>query len=861
MNTEVVNSSTENQNIISKKDVMQEDKPIKIKKKLKEALIKEYERLIQNEIIKKECDCIKQTIEKEDGLDKIISENENKNKNQNKRENENKNENKNENENEIKNENENKNEIENKIDILNEIKNIIKNKNKNENENENENKNKNKNKNENACGVYCLICCFIKFILMLACCILNLLSIYQIISIKNALFDEIKEDMKSSVYSEPRGKHFYLRIIDDTFRILPELDIFLVGQILSEYCKEKFGFNLVNITCFSGNSICLGFLIIYYSLINLKIKDLNIHYSTSDYIILILIWFIMYLCTSITSLFIFNKCLDYTKIILRFIFIKKCENSEDDEDEDDDDDDDDDEEVDKNSPEYKEKKFTEGINASKKFNIRFVESLIFVFDASLKALSYYIKIVLNKIIYRNLDYLNNKWLFLFYYFLIYFICGIISILYFMALDYCENNNNNNNNNNEEIELLIKADESSINFFGNISYKYKRIKKTEKKNEYINNKFDINLIEIKNNVKNNIKNTKIINQLEKYKNTLIKLKKTEKIKKNEEMVKKFDDIINQLEKYKNIQTESDKIDKIIKKIKIFESSENQNIQTKIDLNNLIEEYLNKLNEIEKIKEATLNEAINNIIKRKSPFQLVYVKEGICSYLWNFIKKNKLFFFLFLYLFFNIISMNFYNIIEENYLEKKNIEFLSSKHIKYLGSIFLFSILIMFSNLLIITVKYYRLIHIYIYLLGINANLIRFYHINLFKKYYNFKKKKNDMDVKQYELFLTSNLFGFLLQNIYAEKDGNDYLTINGVVAVFDFIYFIIEYLVDLFCGDKCLNNLNYVSYYGSWTVEIIIFFIVIILIINYCIDECKCGCGKFTKYPKCLKKFFQCLTII
>ncbi len=149
MNTEVVNSSTENQNIISKKDVMQEDKPIKIKKKLKEALIKEYERLIQNEIIKKECDCIKQTNEKEDGLDKIISENENKNKNENKRENENKNENKNENENEIKNENENKNEIENKIDILNEIKNIIKNKNKNENENENENKNKNKNKNEN----------------------------------------------------------------------------------------------------------------------------------------------------------------------------------------------------------------------------------------------------------------------------------------------------------------------------------------------------------------------------------------------------------------------------------------------------------------------------------------------------------------------------------------------------------------------------------------------------------------------------------------------------------------------------------------------------------------------------------------
>ena len=60
-------------------------------------------------------------------------------------------------------------------------------------------------------------------------CILNLLSIYQIISIKNALFDEIIGDIKANIFQEPREKHFYKRLIDETFRKLPELDIFLVG--------------------------------------------------------------------------------------------------------------------------------------------------------------------------------------------------------------------------------------------------------------------------------------------------------------------------------------------------------------------------------------------------------------------------------------------------------------------------------------------------------------------------------------------------------------------------------------------------------------------------------------------------------
>ena len=50
----------------------------------------------------------------------------------------------------------------------------------------------------------------------------------------------------------------------------------------------------------------------------------------------------------------------------------------------------------------------------------------------------------------------------------------------------------------------------------------------------------------------------------------------------------------------------------------------------------------------------------------------------------------------------------------------------------------------------------------------------------------------MDLRNIYYFLTANLFSFVIQNIYTEKEGNDYLSINAVSGVIDFFYFVIEF---------------------------------------------------------------------
>ena len=229
---------------------------------------------------------------------------------------------------------------------------------------------------------------------------------------------------------------------------------------------------------------------------------------------------------------------------------------------------------------------------------------MFFFDAFIKSLTFFIKIKINENIYKKFDYSINKWLFLFYYFLIYIVSGIFPILSLIILgcfekndknlEYIEKYENNNNNNDEEIELLIKVNESTVNFFGNIYYKYKRLKEKKKQNEFIED-FDINLTEIKKNVKDNEKINKILYSKKNYKK------------------------IEQLEQNKIAQTESDKTDKNknVKDAKNDEAENDKNNQTESDI-------------IEEIKNETLNKAVENIINRKSPFRLEYEKEGIIKY---------------------------------------------------------------------------------------------------------------------------------------------------------------------------------------------------------------------------------------
>ena len=93
-----------------------------------------------------------------------------------------------------------------------------------------------------------------------------------------------------------------------------------MGQILSNPFKEWVGLKWANLICYFFNVVCLSFLTLFYAFFN--INDLNTHYSVNDYFILILIWVFIYIFTSISSLLIYEVCLDYTKELIRKFFFE-----------------------------------------------------------------------------------------------------------------------------------------------------------------------------------------------------------------------------------------------------------------------------------------------------------------------------------------------------------------------------------------------------------------------------------------------------------------------------------------------------------------------------------------------------------
>jgi hypothetical protein len=485
----------------------------------------------------------------------------------------------------------------------------------------------------------------------------------------------------------------------------------------------------------------------------------------------------MYISTSVSSLLIYKRILNFTKYVFYEKLLREL-----------------------------------GCNEKEKRNKKIINSFLFLCDALYKTFSYYIKIQLNESIYKIFDYSINKWLFLFSYFLIYIICGIIPILILINTEDPDDlkkemkkrkkkmeklekiheknknkeNKNNNEDNIEETEILIIDNPDTINFFGNISYKHKRTTEMKKIND-IDTDYDINIIDIKKKVQNKIDNKKIIKQL-----NLV---------------------------------------------------ENAEVEEKIDNN----------------KKVSLNEAIKNIKKRKSPFRLVYEKEGIISYLWKFIKNNKLIVFLILYFIYNLTSMNFYNIIEDNYFQKKTIEYLKSRQYEYLLLVFYFGFLIAITNFFFNVNEYYQLAYIYLILFLCNYSLIKFYALKLFKNYYDFtKKKSDDMNLEFIQLFLNANLYSFVIQNIYIEKEGNDYLSINAISGMVDFAYFVIEFIIyQMINNDTLIKILNYVSFFVSCIVELFLFVVFFLLFILYFGTMCEC-CKNFTNN---LKKFLRWLKII
>jgi hypothetical protein len=149
----------------------------------------------------------------------------------------------------------------------------------------------------------------IKILMRWFICMINLIAIYQIISVKNALFEELKDSFVSYWFKERRKKTFYKSIIDESIRNFPELDIFLFFQIFSEKFLNDCGFWTINLICYLINSIGLIFLIFF--------NFSNKYYSLFDFVILFITFFIMYFSLSIYSLIILEKCSEDTKNLIK----------------------------------------------------------------------------------------------------------------------------------------------------------------------------------------------------------------------------------------------------------------------------------------------------------------------------------------------------------------------------------------------------------------------------------------------------------------------------------------------------------------------------------------------------------------
>ncbi len=616
-------------------------------------------------------------------------------------------------------------------------------------------------------------------------CMINLIAIYQIISVKNALFEELKDSFVSYWFKERRKTTFYKSIIDESIRNFPELDIFLFFQIFSEKFLNDCGFWTINLFCYLINSICLIFLIFF--------NFSNKYYSLFDYVILFITFFIMYFSLSIYSLIILEKCSEDTKNLIKklipsaIIYLDSKYKYE----------------------TYQLKSFKK--NLKKLFEV-IANSVNIILDASIKALSFYLKILLNKKIYENFNYsINRKFFSVF--FSIYFVCGLMSIILFKILDYCEkrneksegnkvdNDNNKNNNDKEEIEPLKKKDESKVNYFGSISYSYKRNYLKEPINKIKENEDLIKLSDIKKNIEQKFdENKKIKNIINKY---------------NDE--------------------------------KINEITYDRKVRKKIAMN---------VTELKKFKENIIKTSLKKIFNRKYKFILIYEKEGLISYFWNYIKKNNLLIFMSIYFVYLISSMNFYNIIENNYIEKKKNEFLISNYNKYFLFIFVYGFAIGMLNFFTLMYKNFKKYYIYLMLFVINIFVIKFYLLNLSKNYYNYNKNKIDIKTHIFELFITSNLYSFVIQNSFIEKSGNDFLSINGVFSIIDFIYYIIEFfIIDLIqVNSKTLNIISIIllSLLELFYIILIIIFIIYIFIHNF---YCDCNCVDEKKIKNLLKYLF------
>ena len=197
----------------------------------------------------------------------------------------------------------------------------------------------------------------------------NLVSVYQIISIMNSLYQIIKEDFLNRFFNQEK-QTFFDHLVSQTFKVFPEIKILFWSSMIGSILLNNLKLELSSFILFVLNFISLFFLYLFPFH---KIDELEKNYSAFEFIEFLIIYIILFLCVGGGSLFYYQKFISvFNNWISSFEFFKPFSN---------------------------------------------LISSLFIFIIS--SLSMLTKIELNYIILNKFDYSVNKRLFFVFYFLVY----------------------------------------------------------------------------------------------------------------------------------------------------------------------------------------------------------------------------------------------------------------------------------------------------------------------------------------------------------------------------------------------------------------------------------------------------------
>ena len=145
--------------------------------------------------------------------------------------------------------------------------------------------------------------------------ILNLLSIYHIFSLMDALIEEFKDFFSIIILKRKREYSFYQHLKIKSYKVIPELDIMLLSSIIGDYFINAF-------------SLCFTFIFFYIIILLLiflssffhyhKGDKLNNEYTASEISILFLLFFFFYIFVGSISMLSVKQFIEgYNKFIIK----------------------------------------------------------------------------------------------------------------------------------------------------------------------------------------------------------------------------------------------------------------------------------------------------------------------------------------------------------------------------------------------------------------------------------------------------------------------------------------------------------------------------------------------------------------